>query len=104
MKFISNSPGDRELHKRYLIIAAVALLGLVFAISVSHLLVRRGHEDLALAVVIVFGLAVFLVVVWLFKDFFEPTMPTDADTEITESDFTDALTNIAEKKADDTDD
>jgi hypothetical protein len=76
------------------------LVGIIVAIGFSHLLTMLGRPELALGVMIVFGLAEFFVVVWLFRDFFEPSAPTDADTEITSTPLSDTLAEMAREKAD----
>lgn len=104
MKDIRNSPGRKELWRRYLIIAAAVLVGIIVLSGLSHLLARMGYLEVGMTVLIVFGLAEFFLVIWLFRDFLEPSAPTESDTEITDSRFTDALIDLARKKADDTDD
>ncbi|MFO7948101.1 MAG: hypothetical protein R6V19_14950 [Armatimonadota bacterium] len=86
------------MRKRYLTIAAIVIAGFAGAFLVARKLSAIGRVDLGLTTLIAFGVIIFAAVGYIFRDFFEPIMPTKADEEIAQSDFSDALEEIAREK------
>ncbi|MFP3903183.1 MAG: hypothetical protein ACLFWB_02955 [Armatimonadota bacterium] len=104
MVAINKGPEPDQLRKRYLAIAAIVVVGFAGAFLLARTLSEAGRVDLALTVVIALGVIIFGAVGYIFRDFFEPILPTKADEEITGSEFSDALEEIAREKKQGNDD